>query len=302
MDTLPLLKMHDMEDFKIVKDEPMSGHTSFRTGGPADYFVDASQEELWQILSFFKKEGIPVYVVGNGSNILVGDGGFRGAVVHIGSRMSDINVEGTTITVEAGAGLFKVADTACSNGLSGLEFAAGIPGSIGGAVFMNAGAYGGEMADIITSVRVMDRQTGEIIEFSGSDCDFGYRHSRFQTEDFIILSATFALTKGESIDIKTAMNDLKAKRAEKQPIEYPSAGSTFKRPEGYFAGKLVSDAGLKGETIGGAQVSEKHGGFIINIGGATSSDIKSLMDLVEDRVFDCFGVRLEPEVRLIGEF
>ena len=240
-------------------------------------------------------------MIGNGSNLLVGDKGIRGLVIEIGSGMNDIRVEGTKIVAGAGALLSKVANEAAAAGLGGMEFAAGIPGSIGGAVTMNAGAYGGEMKDILESVKVIDPE-GMMHILSVEELDLSYRHSCIMEKGGIVVEATIKLEKKPEEEIRAQMADLRNRRVEKQPLEYPSAGSTFKRPEGYFAGKLIMDAGLRGYTVGGAQVSEKHCGFVINHANATAADVRQLMQDVKEKVKEQFGVELEPEVKMIGEF
>ena len=253
------------------------------------------------MLESAKKENAEVTVIGNGSNLLVGDKGIRGLVIEIGSGMNDIRVEGTKIVAGAGALLSKVANEAAAAGLGGMEFAAGIPGSIGGAVTMNAGAYGGEMKDILESVKVIDPE-GMMHTLSVEELDLSYRHSCIMEKGGIVVEATIKLEKKPEEEIRAQMADLRNRRVEKQPLEYPSAGSTFKRPEGYFAGKLIMDAGLRGYTVGGAQVSEKHCGFVINHANATAADVRQLMQDVKEKVKEQFGVELEPEVKMIGEF
>lgn len=284
---------------KVYTDEPMKNHTSFKTGGPADVFVTPGNEsELAEVIALCKRKNIRFYVVGNGSNLLVPDDGYRGAIIKIGRDFADISADGETITAGAGALLSKVASVALSNSLTGFEFAAGIPGSVGGAIAMNAGAYGGEMKDVVVSVRLMDYD-GTIHTLLCDEMNFGYRHSILSEGDYIVLSTDIRLKKGEYEQIKAYMKELADRRKEKQPLEYPSAGSTFKRPEGYFAGKLIMDAGLAGYTVGGAMVSPKHCGFVINAGNATSSDIIKLMEDVKKTVQDKYDVTLEPEVKIL---
>lgn len=284
----------------VLMDERMSEHTTFKVGGCADVFVTAkSIKEATDIVSLLLANGTPYTVIGNGSNLLVSDKGYRGCVVCMG--MDDIVTDGDTVTAGAGALLSRVANTAYENSLTGLEYASGIPGSVGGAVVMNAGAYGKEMKDVITSVTLFDAQSRETLILSGEDMKFGYRTSIVKSRPLTVLSATFKLTPGDKDEIKATMDDLAKKRRDKQPLEYPSAGSTFKRPEGYFAGKLIEDAQLKGFGIGGAFVSEKHSGFVINKGGATADDVINLIRTVRQTVFDKFGVMLEPEVVILGE-
>ena len=232
---------------------------------------------------------------------MVGDKGFRGVVVQLYKNFDGMSIEGTTVTAKAGAMLVRVAKESGKAGLTGLEFASGIPGTIGGAMVMNAGAYGGEMKDVVTSVTVLTKD-GEIKKLSGEEMNFRYRGSIVEDEDYIVLEAVMELKEGNLEEIQARMAELTVQRKTKQPIEFPSAGSTFKRPEGYFAGKLIQDAGLRGFQVGGAQVSEKHCGFVINAGGATAADVMSLMQQVSDKVNEEFGVTLEPEVKRIGEF
>lgn len=295
-----LLTILDKE--KILLDEPMKKHITFRVGGPADYFVIPSTvEEVKSIVELCKKEGMPYYILGNGSNLLVGDKGYRGVMIQIYKEMSSIEVEGEVIRVQAGALLSRIGVTALEAELQGFEFAAGIPGTMGGAVVMNAGAYGGEMKDILVDVTVLTPD-GEIIVLKNEELELGYRTSIIAKKDYIVLEATVKLTKGNKEDIRGRMDELKVQRTTKQPLEYPSAGSTFKRPTGYFAGKLIQDAGLRGFQVGGAQVSEKHCGFVINKDNATAADVVELMKQVADKVHAEFGVTLEPEVKRIGEF
>ncbi len=286
---------------QVFCEEPMSRHTTFRTGGSADILVTPKAEQIGEILALCKKEQIPWTVIGNGSNLLVGDGGIRGVVLEIGKQMSEISIEGTTITAGAGAMLSAIASKAAAQELTGLEFASGIPGSLGGAVVMNAGAYGGEMKDVLTEVTVLTPE-GTFLTLPVAELDLSYRHSIIPERGYLVVSAVLELYPGKAEEIRAIMDDLKEKRVSKQPLEYPSAGSTFKRPEGYFAGKLIQDAGLRGFQVGGAQVSEKHCGFVINRDHATSADICNLMEQVSEIVFEKFGVRLEAEVKKIGEF
>ncbi|WP_288617384.1 UDP-N-acetylmuramate dehydrogenase [uncultured Eubacterium sp.] len=285
----------------VLVREPMSRHTTFRTGGPADLLVQPKAEQIAPILEVCRNEEIPWTVIGNGSNLLVGDGGIRGVVLEIGKQMSDIVIEGTVITAGAGAMLSSIASRVAAAELTGMEFASGIPGSLGGAVVMNAGAYGGEMKDILQKVTVLTPD-GTVQTLSVEELELSYRHSIIPEKGYLVISAILKLQQGNADEIQSIMDDLKEKRVSKQPLEYPSAGSTFKRPEGYFAGKLIQDAGLRGFRVGGAQVSEKHCGFIINRDQATSTDICQLMQQVSEIVYEKFGVRLEPEVKKIGEF
>ena len=280
----------------------MKNHTTFRVGGPADIFLTPSAEELPAVLSVCREEQMPVTVIGNGSNLLVGDQGIRGVVICIGFGMRGIRVDGEKIFLEAGVTLAAVAQQAAKAGLTGLEFASGIPGTFGGAVVMNAGAYGGEMKDVIVSVRVIS-EDGEILTLSKEELDLAYRHSVIPERGYLVIDGELLLTREKDPDqITERMEELKKKRIEKQPLEYPSAGSTFKRPEGYFAGKLIMDAGLRGFSVGGAAVSEKHCGFVINKGNATAADICALMDEVTRIVKEKYAVTLEPEVKKVGEF
>lgn len=285
----------------IFMEEPMKKHTTFRVGGPADVLVQPEETALAAILALCRQYHVPYSFIGNGSNLLVGDKGIRGVVIEMTDPMGNIEVQGTRITAQAGAMLSKIANTAASNGLGGMEFAAGIPGSVGGAVVMNAGAYGGEMKDIIERVYVLD-ENGAQLELDRDALDLGYRHSCIPDKKYIVTKVVLELVPRDEAEIRSEMKELNEKRAEKQPLQYPSAGSTFKRPEGYFAGKLIMDAGLRGYQVGGAQVSEKHCGFVINKGDATAADICQLMRDVSDKVQAQFGVVLEPEVKMIGEF
>lgn len=287
---------------QVLKNELMSRHTTFRIGGPADYFImPRSAEEIKAAIALCKEAEIPYYIIGNGSNLLVGDGGFRGAVIQIYRNMSQVWAEGDSIRAQAGALLSKIAAEALEHSLTGFEFASGIPGTLGGAVMMNAGAYGGEMKHVLSEAKVLSRD-GEQFSLKADEMEMGYRTSIVAKRDYIVLEATLALKPGRSEEIRARMEELKEKRVSKQPLEYPSAGSTFKRPEGHFAGQLIENAGLRGFSVGGAQVSEKHCGFVINKGNATSKDVLSLMEQVQDRVEAMSGVRLEPEVRRMGEF
>ncbi len=287
---------------KIKKNEPMEKHTTFRVGGPADYFlVPENGTEIADIIRLCRKEGVPYYVIGNGSNLLVGDKGYRGAVIQIFKSMSRILIEDDVITAQAGASLAQIAGAAMEASLAGFEFASGIPGTLGGAVVMNAGAYGGEMKDVLISAEVLGRD-GSIKNVTAGELELGYRRSIIPEEGYIVLGAQMKLRRGKQEEIRGRMEELRGKRLEKQPLEYPSAGSTFKRPEGYFAGKLIQDAGLKGFRVGGAQVSEKHSGFVINTGDACAAEIQELIRQVTAAVKEKTGVTLEPEVRRIGEF
>lgn len=283
----------------VIENEPMSAHTTFRVGGAVDVFVSPSIDELITGIELCKKMKIPYLVIGNGSNLLVKDGGIEGVIFSLGKRASKVTVEGNKITAQAGAMLSLVANNAYDNSLTGMEYEAQIPGTVGGAVVMNAGAYGGEIKDIITEAKVL-LDDGNVVTWSKDDLQLSYRHSRLMDENAIVLEATFELADGEQSEILAKMEDFKQQRVSKQPLDLPSAGSTFKRPDGYFAAKLIDDASLRGYQVGGAQVSEKHTGFVVNKGGATASDILSLMNDVSEKVFKDFGVKLEPEVRIIG--
>ena len=290
-----------LPELQVLKDEPMSRHTTFRIGGPADYFVCPDREQIAEVVAVAKKCGMAITVIGNGSNLLVGDKGIRGLVVEIGSAMNQITVDKEHITAGAGALLSQVAAKAAAAELGGMEFAAGIPGSVGGAVTMNAGAYGGEMKDILRTVTVLTPE-GELKTLDVSEMDLSYRHSCVPEQQYIVLEAEIELGYKPEEEIRAQMEELRNKRIEKQPLEYPSAGSTFKRPEGYFAGKLIMDAGLRGYRVGDAQVSEKHCGFVINRKNASAQEVRQLMQDVQDKVKAQFGVMLEPEVKMLGEF
>ena len=295
-----LITMIDKE--RVFPDEPMRMHTTFRVGGAADYFVTVeSREEVKAVVSLCREEKLPYYIVGNGSNLLVGDKGYRGVIIQIGREMCDIQVCGNAIHVEAGALLSKIGNVALEAGLTGFEFAAGIPGTIGGAVVMNAGAYGGEMKDVLAEVSVSTKD-GEFLTLNKEELKLGYRTSIIPEKEYIVLGAVIELEPGDREEIKAKMNELRMRRSSKQPLEYPSAGSTFKRPEGYFAGKLIQDAGLCGLQVGGAQVSTKHCGFVINKEHATAADIMELIRQVQEKVKSQFGVELEMEVKRLGEF
>lgn len=280
----------------------MSRHTSFKVGGNADvYFEPASADELTYAIRTAKEECAPFTVIGNGSNLLVKDGGIRGLVIRLGEVFSAVSVNGLTMTAQAGAALAKLALTAQEHALTGLEFASGIPGTVGGGLFMNAGAYDGNLSDVCTGAKLLDIGTLEIFDVTAQELKLGYRTSVMQDGRLICLEANFLLRQGDREQIRARMDELNRRRREKQPLSYPSAGSTFKRPEGHFAGALIEQAGLKGLSAGGAQVSEKHAGFIINTGGATARDVLELIETVKKRVYDMSGVMLEPEVRITGE-
>lgn len=287
---------------RVLLDEPMKQHTTFRVGGNADYFVmPQSAEEVKNIVALCKEADMPYYILGNGSNLLVGDKGYRGVIIQIYKEMNHIRIDGDKVIAQAGALLSRVGTATLEAELTGFEFAAGIPGTVGGAVFMNAGAYGGEMKDIIANATVLT-QDGDIVTINKEDLELGYRTSVIAKKGYVVLEAEYQLQKGDKEAIRARMDELKVQRVTKQPLEYPSAGSTFKRPEGYFAGKLIQDAGLRGFQVGGAQVSEKHCGFVINKDQATAADIQELMRQVSDKVMQEFGVKLEPEVKTLGEF
>lgn len=286
---------------EILKNEAMSKHTTFRIGGNADVFVSPKVDQIAALIKLAKEYAVPVTVIGNGSNLLVGDKGVRGLVLSIGKEAEEIMVDGSCMIVSAGALLSKIAAEAAKRSLTGFEFAAGIPGTLGGAVVMNAGAYGGEIKDVLISATVLTPE-GEVLELSNSELDLSYRHSCIPEKEYIVLEAVLEFMPSEEADIREKMDDYKKRRVEKQPLEYPSAGSTFKRPEGHFAGKLIEDAGLRGYTVGGAQVSEKHCGFVVNKGDATAADVLGLIEDVKKIVYDKFQVELEPEVKMIGEF
>ena len=287
---------------KNVKiEEPMSKHTTFRIGGPAQYFVTPqSTEELAQVILLCNAEKVPYFMLGHGSNLLVSDKGMRCVVIQLYNNFARFSIKGDRVYAQAGVMLCKLGNAIKEAGLTGFEFAAGIPGTLGGAVMMNAGAYGGEMKDIVEYVQLMDRD-GNLFEKSGEEMDFSYRHSIVEDENYIVLGATLKLEPGDMEAISERMEELAVARKTKQPLEFPSAGSTFKRPEGYFAGKLIMDAGLRGYQVGGAQVSEKHCGFVINKGGATAKDVLQLVEDVRNKVYEKFQVELEPEVKMVGE-
>ena len=286
----------------ILFEEPMCRHTTFKVGGPAGCLVRISEpRQLQAIIPYLREVDIPYFVLGNGSNLLVGDKGYNGVVLQIGGNLNQITVEGTTIKAGAGALMSQVAKKALEEGLTGFEFASGIPGTIGGGVVMNAGAYDGEMKQVVTSVTVMN-ETGEILELDNEGMEFGYRNSIIKNRPFVVLEVELKLQEGNSEEIKAKMDDLSKRRREKQPLEFPSAGSTFKRPEGYFAGKLIMDAGLRGYSIGGAKVSDKHCGFVINAGNATAADVAEVIQEVQEKVKEKFGVTLEKEVIFLGDF
>lgn len=309
---------------QLYIEEPMKNHISFRVGGPAEVLVTPELSQLPEVLRLARKHEVDVTVIGNGSNLLVGDGGIRGLVIELSRRAAQVQVlsmeeqaetraieessrlqaaelPGKLLQVEAGCMLSKAAKVAYDEGLGGMEFAAGIPGTMGGAVVMNAGAYGGEIKDILFSATVLTPE-GDILELPAEALDLSYRHSIIPEKEYIVLSAKLMLFPKEQSQIKAEMDDYRDRRLDKQPLEYPSAGSTFKRPEGYFAGKLIQDAGLRGYRVGDAQVSEKHCGFVINRGEATAAEILQLISDVKQKVWDEFQVELEPEVKMLGDF
>ena len=287
---------------RVLLEEPMKRHTTFRIGGPAEIFVIPNNiEDVRKIIEICNAEDIPYFILGNGSNLLVSDKGYRGVVIQIDRNFGTVEIKGTEIHASAGALLSTIAAAARKEALTGFEFAGGIPGTLGGAVVMNAGAYGGELKDVLKSVTVMD-QKGNIFEIPAEELQMGYRTSIIKTAGYIVLNAVLSLKEGNPEEIKKLTRELSEQRISKQPLEYPSAGSTFKRPEGYFAGKLIMDSGLRGYQVGGAQVSEKHCGFVINTGDATAEDVCSLMKNVIEIVYEKFGVTLEPEIKFLGEF
>lgn len=293
-----LQKFVPVENIRLQ--EPMAGHTTFRIGGPADCFLQIENEEqLKRVQRYLNVVEVPYFVLGNGSNLLVNDNGYRGIILQIGPKMSEIAVKGECIVAKAGALLSQVARVAMEYGLTGLEFASGIPGTVGGGVMMNAGAYDGEMSQVVTQVRVISRD-GETMELDRDTMEFGYRTSTIRNNSFIVTEVTLELQRGDREAIKAKMEELMARRREKQPLEYPSAGSTFKRPEGYFAGKLIADAGMRGFQSGGARVSDKHCGFVVNTGNATAQDVRDVVSEIQKRVKDKFRVDLETEVVFLG--
>ena len=286
----------------ILTEEPMSRHTTFRIGGEAACFIRiSSEEQLRKLIPYFENVGVEYFVLGKGSNLLVGDKGYPGVILQISDACQQIEAEENRLQVQAGAALSKVALFAMERGLEGLEFAAGIPGTVGGGVVMNAGAYGGEMKQVVESVRVLSSE-GEILTLDNDTMEFGYRTSIIRNRNFTVLSVTFRLREGNREEIRAIIEDFQKRRMEKQPLNYPSAGSTFKRPEGYFAGKLIMDAGLRGFQIGDARVSDKHCGFVVNVGKATARDVTDVIEEVQEKVRERFGVSLEREVIYLGKF
>lgn len=296
-----ILKAANQFGCTALPNAPMSRYTTFRVGGPVDLLVEPnSTEALSAILKACKAEGVRPLVIGKGSNLLVPDEGLSGVCIHMGDAFSALSVpEAGTIRAEAGASVIKLCRYALEQSLGGLEFAFGIPGTVGGAIYMNAGAYGGEVGPLVVEVTHMDLE-GNVSTWSGEEAGFSYRHSNYMEQDYIVTSATFRLEPADPADIKAHMDDYMERRRSKQPLEYASAGSTFKRPEGYFAGALIEQSGLKGAAVGGAEVSEKHAGFVINKGTATAADILGVMQLVRETVQKDHGVTLEPEVRILG--
>jgi UDP-N-acetylmuramate dehydrogenase len=286
---------------RVMVDEPMKHHTTFKIGGPADLLVEPSSiEEVESVLNICRSEDIPVTVIGNGSNLLVRDGGIRGIVIKIAEMLSNVSVYEEKIVAEAGALMSKISSRALENALEGFEFASGIPGTIGGAVTMNAGAYGGEIKDYVSAVTCIDAK-GNVKEYSGDEMAFGYRKSLVQTEGLVVLGVEISLKRGDRDEIKSKIDDYTERRTSKQPLHLASGGSTFKRPEGHFAGKLIEDAGLRGLRHRNIQVSEKHCGFVVNLGESKAEDVLNLIGVVQKTVYDKFGVQLEPEIRIIGE-
>lgn len=285
----------------LLRSEPMSRHTTFRVGGPADVMVTPREEQLAQIIRLCEQSGEPYYMIGNGSNLLVGDGGIRGVVIDMTRHVDSLSIVGKRIVAGAGTLLSRTANLAADHRLTGMEFAAGIPGTVGGAVVMNAGAYGGEMKNIVDHVIVLDRNGAEK-RLGADELQMGYRTSCIQKEGYLVTRVALSLRFGNMEAIRERMSELQKQRTEKQPLEYASAGSTFKRPEGDYAGKLIMRAGLAGYQIGGAAVSEKHCGFIINKGGATAADICAVIRHVQAEVENQLSVTLEPEVKMLGEF
>lgn len=287
---------------RILENESMAKHISFRVGGCADYYVNCiDRKELSSLLSFLTEEGVPHMLIGNGSNLLFRDSGYRGVIIHLEGEFQDCEVQGDTVIAGSGKLLSSVSSLAAKNGLAGMEFASGIPGSIGGAIYMNAGAYGGEMKDIVTRVWLMSPDGKEETVRTGVEMEFAYRNSCLQRTGEIVTKVELKLQPEDAEAIQARIAELTEKRVQKQPVNFPSAGSTFKRPAEGYAAALIQESGLKGVSVGGAEVSEKHSGFIINKGGATATDVLQLMELVEKKVYEDSGIHLEPEVRIIGE-
>lgn len=299
-DSLHALLAQIVDEDRIKVDEPMSAHTTFKVGGPVDLFIEpASIDEIAAVLQACRQENVQYHVIGCGSDLLVSDAGLEGVCIHLGEPFSNIDIDGNMVTAQAGATNNQVAAAACEAGLAGYEFASGIPGSIGGAAIMNAGAYEGEFSDVCSSVTCLTLD-GRVVTLDAQQADFGYRHSRMSDEGMVVLEATLHLVPWNISDIQEKIDDLTCQRSSKQPLEYGSAGSTFKRPLGHFAGKLINDAGMRGHSRGGAMVSEKHCGFVINKGDATAEDILQVITDVQNAVFADSGVMLEPEVRMWG--
>lgn len=279
--------------------ESMASHTTFKVGGNADCLIELeTPEQARQVYKYLNMVELPFFVLGNGSNTLVKDEGYHGVMLWVGKKMSAIEVEGTCMKVQAGALLSQTARTAMEHGLSGLEFASGIPGTVGGGVIMNAGAYGGEMSQVVTDVTVVNKD-GEFLLLDNGTMEFGYRYSSIRNQPFLVTEVSFQLQQGNPLEIQAKMDELAAARRQKQPLEYPSAGSTFKRPEGYFAGELIMKAGMRGFQIGGARVADKHCGFIVNMGNATAADVLDVIEEVQERVKERFGVELQPEIIIV---
>ena len=299
------IKQHFQEilgNDRVLEAEPMGKHTTFRIGGPADLFVaPENTDEIKKLIAICKEEEVPYFILGNGSNLLVSDKGYRGVIIQLYRSFGQITLKENEIHAQAGALLSGIAAMAREASLTGFEFAGGIPGTLGGAVVMNAGAYGGEMKDVLKEVTVLTPE-GQVVTLQARELQMGYRTSIIKESGYIVLEAVISLKKGDQDEIKSRMQELAGMRSSKQPLSYPSAGSTFKRPEGYFAGKLIMDSGLRGYQVGGAQVSEKHCGFVINTGNATAKDVTTLMADVQRIVMEKFGVKLEPEVKFLGEF
>lgn len=302
MENLYSLFQEFMDADRILLQESMQKHTTFRIGGPADYLLQPnSAEEVRKAVEVCRQRRIPWFIMGNGSNLLVSDQGYRGVVIQLYRNMSQTTVDGCRIKAQAGASLAALSKKAMEASLEGLAFAGGIPGTLGGAVTMNAGAYGGEMKDVLESVTALE-PSGQVISLQAGEMEMGYRDSAVKRRRCIVLEASLKLRPGDKEAIRENMQDLAQRRVSKQPLEYPSAGSAFKRPEGHFAGKLIMDAGLKGCRVGDAQVAEKHCGFVINCGHATAADVAALMKHVQDEVMRQFQVKLEPEVKFLGDF
>lgn len=296
------IKLFEDKNFgNILFNEPMKNHTSFKVGGPADVMIiPKNEEDIINSIKFVRKNNIKYFVMGNGTNLLIKDSGIRGVVIKIADEFDRIHIDGDQVNCQSGALLSEIGRYTLEKSLTGFEFASGIPGTVGGAITMNAGAYGGEMKDIVYKVRALDKNSN-MVEFHNEEMDFRYRGSRVVDEGLIVISTQFQLKEGEQSLIKEKMEELAHKRKSKQPLEYPSGGSTFKRPEGYFAGKLIDDAGLRGLRYGDAQVSEKHCGFVINAGDASFEEVYTLIQTVQKIVKDKFGVSLETEIKIIGD-